>query len=222
MAILVLLTVWDVRAGELLVESPATAAASPVKATASARFQDKLWAEDFVAFANRNAGGEWIVGRSDTACISEAEAARAALQAAAKDLMPLVETRLREVHQSWSGTDAKWLRDKIEAELQNGRLIADRFVQKFDRPYGTLWQEAVLVDTRRANMDRLVHDCMAGLNTRHRTFARSLFSGAGLVLAIYCLYLFLNGVTRGYFTGRLRLLAMVLVVVGIVIVMSLA
>lgn len=179
----------------------------------------KPWAADFATFASNTPGGPWLVARSDAACPSEAEATSHALRSASNALLPLLETRLRNLHSSWSGSDAHWLKSKLDAELQNGSLIADRFVQRIDRPYGTLWQESVLLDTSR--LDRLAAECAAGLSTRHHTWARSVLSLTGLVLAIYCLYLFLNGVTKGYFTARLRLLTLLLMVLGIIILLSL-
>ena len=87
-------------------------------------------------------------------------------------------------------------------------LLTDRFTQSFDRPYGTVWREAVLVDASPKRVEEIARSLVQGVQSRvvhSRTTWLSFFGLGGLVFGTY---LFLNMATKGYYTWALRLAAL--------------
>jgi hypothetical protein len=106
-------------------------------------------------------------------------------------------------------------------------LIRDRFVQRLDGPGGqSLWREAVLVDTSPAKMSNVMSTTAEWQHVQmqqvhQRRWEKRAF-GAQIAIAmvgIFVIYGMLNALTKGYFAGRLRLIAVLtalLAVVGLV------
>jgi hypothetical protein len=170
---------------------------------------DKLWALDFAAFANSHSG-EWIVARCKDPCLSESEAATQAHSDAARLVWPIVLARFSAVP-----SDAQWVRSRVEADVTGGRLDADKLVEKFDRPYGAVWTEAVLVDVSPSRIDSLLdsYKSQRVKTQHHQTQLHEvlLIGIAGAWLA----YLLLNTITKGYFTLRLRFAAALVTVISV-------
>jgi hypothetical protein len=96
--------------------------------------------------------------------------------------------------------------------------VSDRFVRRFDRPYGQVWHAAVLVD----GSPQLLRD-MADEVTNDRRAQRAgtignFVKGAGVLVVIGLLYLVVNAVTKGYFVRRLRAGALLLALGGIAVI----
>jgi hypothetical protein len=177
----------------------------------AARYQEKPWADDATAFANANPDRKWVVGRSRRPWASQEEAGTDALGAAADALLPMVRLR---------GRDDDRLRQSIVRELKGGRLVADRFMQRFARPYGDVWYESVLVDASSQNVQSLADRLAAESRTRTLRMARALAASAAVVLALCVAYASANALTKGYFTGRLRVATLVLAVIGLGVVFA--
>jgi hypothetical protein len=170
---------------------------------------DKLWATDFAAYASAHSG-QWIVGRCKQPCLSEAEAASQARADAARSAWPVVLSRFGVVP-----SDVDWLQSRIDADVSAGRLDADKLAEKFDRPYGSVWTEAVLVDVSPTRIDSLMHSYKSDRMKFHANETRShevLLIG---IAAAWMAYLLLNTITKGYFTMRLRIAAAVATVLGV-------
>ena len=198
-----------------------TVIAGGARQSFSARYQDKPWADDFAAFTNANPGRRWVVGRTGRPWGSQPEASADALASAAEALVPLVRGRLKASRRKAAPDDAR-LRQMILKELQTQRLVADRFAQRFARPYGDVWGEAVLVDAApdkvKTVADAFAHESRELKTRRARAFA----AGGGLVALLAVLYLCLNAFTRGYFTWRLRAVTVALAVAGILVLVRIA
>lgn len=163
---------------------------------------DKGWATRFVEFVNNHPGRQWVVGRCTKPCLSESEAAQQAKVDAARKVFPVVAREL-----GVGRVDADWLDHRIAQDVQDGRLEADRFVERFDRPYGQVWTESVLLDVSPANLDSIVDRYRSDLNVRHLQIRQRIAFATAAILATGLLYLLLNVMTKGYFTTRLRLAA---------------
>jgi hypothetical protein len=162
----------------------------------------KPWVLDEHAFRVAHGGSRWIVGRCERPAVSDSEAIDFAHNDAARQLYPIVRTRLN----GWP-SDRRWLAAQIEAQARAGRLDRDVCLERFDRPYGTIYCASVLVDTSASAMEPVVRDVRAGLGARHRR-AGLRVALAGIVLIVtWVFYAVSNSMTRGYVTTRLRLIA---------------
>jgi hypothetical protein len=161
----------------------------------------KPWVEDFAGFASSTSGKRWIVGRSTSPCLSENEAFEAASRDACAQLSARVRPRLTSPNDFQS--DA-WLQRRLAQELAAGHIIADRSVARVRRPYGELWSEAILVDASNDRLSGLAREHADWLSVRRHTRRSAVASIVGLSLAILLIYAALNAVTSGYFRGRLR------------------
>ena len=171
----------------------------------------KPWVGDDVAFRNAHADRQWIVGRSDRPATSESDAMGSARADAARQLAAIVRSR---VH-GWIG-DPRWLQARVEADVEGGRLDADTFVERFDRPYGTVYSGAVLLDASADRIEPVVRAARAELAARHRRAGMHAALAGTLLIFTWIGYALLNSVTRGYLTTRLRAIAAA-VTIGILI-----
>src|SRR5262249_14252451 len=149
-----------------------TGAASPdiaiqLRALSATPEPAKLWARDFAAYATSNAG-QWLVARSKEPCLSETEAASQAHADAARLVWPLALSRFASVP-----PDTEWLRARIDRDVIAGRLDADKLAEKFDRPYGAVWTEAILLDASPSRIDSLISSYKSDRLTRQRHETRS-------------------------------------------------
>lgn len=162
----------------------------------------KPWVLDEHAFRTAHGGRSWIVGRSERPALSDSEAIDSAREDAARQLYPIVRGRVNE-----RPGDRRWLAAQIEAEARSGRLDSDSCLERFDRPYGTIYCGSVLVDTSTSALGPVVRDIRVGLSARHRR-AGVRMALAGMVLIVtWVFYGVSNSITRGYVTTRLRVIA---------------
>lgn len=205
------LPVPEPRAGS---DEPTDVAAQLRKLTGATVPQDKLWAQQFGQFVNAHPGRQWIVGRCDRPGLSELEAAQSARTDAADQLYPLVLRRMPA-----GRLDRQWIRDRVRQEVIDGRLDADRCAEQFNRPYGTVWAESVLLDVSPDRIDPLAQRYSHELHTRRAQIGRHAFFAAVLVLITGLGYVLLNHITRGYFSTRLRIAATAIAAVCVLILL---
>ena len=192
-----------------------------VTALDSTRYVDKPWLSDFAGFVARNPDGRWIVGRTHALrpAASAADAARDARASAAEEVMRLVRAR---VHPDASRENGR-LRAAVESALVSGdRLVVDRFPQTFERPYGNLYREAVLVDASDAKLAPLAAQLEWSVRQHRESRLKTVLSAAGVLLVTYALYRFANAFTRGYFTWSLRTAAAVFAAGAVVLIAAIA
>lgn len=165
----------------------------------------KAWVDDWAAYLNDHPQQLLIRGQSQRDCLTPAEAETAALRDAVAQLGLPLDSPI-----------------KVEALLQPTGAVQDRYVAKFERPYGTIWQAWVLVDRSPKKLaglrESVTKQTVAAVRrAQHHHLLRLGWvtaSGVGLL----ALYFAANSATRGYFTWRLRLvtlLAMLLAAGGI-------
>ena len=162
----------------------------------------KPWVADDLAFRNAHADRQWIVGRSGQPATSESEAIELAHADAARQVYPIVRSRLN----GWR-IDQRWLESRVEADANEGRLDSDTFVERFDRPYGAVYAGSVLVDASAEHLDPVVHQAARELGMRHRRAGIHMALAGALLIVTWLAYAVLNSVTRGYLTTRLRVIA---------------
>ena len=187
----------------------------------STKYIEQPWAADPLQFAAEHSGQSWFVIRSARVCVSPDEAHRAAIDNAVSSLLPLIAQRAGRHFVPGMGLSRGVL--SVTDDLRKSLPIKDRFVQRFDRAYGTVYAESLLIQASPNWLDRIERD-QARAAAQHDVRARTTLASAMIVLAtILIAYLFLNGITKSYFSGRLRTVAIflamaVIAVAGVVIV----
>jgi hypothetical protein len=194
--------------------TPPDSAATPdiakdLRTISGAPAPEKLWARDFAAYASARPG-QWIVAQCKEPCLSESEAANQAHSDAARSIWPIILSRFSTVP-----ADIGWLRRRVEADVAAGRLDADKLAEKFDRPYGAVWTEAILIDVSPARIDSLMNSYKsdrARFQRQQTRWHEILFIA---IAAAWIAYFLVNSITKGYFTCRLRLAAAIATVLGV-------
>ncbi len=187
----------------------------------SIQFIDKPWAAD-AGTGPLNVAGGAIVGRSYAPCASEVEALEQARNAAETEFRTLINERLADYGPGIVESSEPWFTNRISAALHRPGFIQDEFVQEMAMPYGSVFKAAVLVRSSPENIGILCAQ-LAGERRQHTVHTLSTAGAIGaLSLLILLVYLFLNMVTRGYFTLRLRLAAVGLLVAAVLLVIMVA
>ncbi|MFI5379187.1 MAG: hypothetical protein ACHRHE_07820 [Tepidisphaerales bacterium] len=182
----------------------------------SLAFVDKPWASDAAAAGKVLPG--LVVGRAHSPCTSAEEALSQACDAAVEKIRPLLAQGLASSGISDLDANQPWVQARIRAAVHSSRFLQDDFVQEMVRPYSSIYRASVLVS---AAPDRIGQLCTQ-LAAEHYARTARTWNTAGsigaLSLLILLVYLFLNTVTRGYFTLRLRLAAVGLLVAAVFLV----
>jgi len=193
----------------MFVAQASRAIAATPEDSAPATQPTKLWMSDLPAFLNEHPREHWVVGRSDRAALSAAEAESAARDDAARQIADSLGTaRLGR-------TSPVLAAGSIAAALERGSWVVDRQIDANERPYGTIWRAGILVDANPGALDALVRR-MENARIRERAHA-----AAAVVISVAWLstvsfgYMLLNWLTRGYFRGRLALVSVVMIAAGI-------
>ena len=181
----------------------------------STKYIEQPWAADPLQFAAEHSGQSWYVIRAARLCVSPEEAHRAAIDNAVSSLLPLIAQRAGRHFVPGMGLSRGVL--SVTDDLCKSLPIKDRFVQRFDRAYGTVYAESLLIQASPSWLDRIERD-QARAAAQHDVRARTTLASAMIVLAtILIAYLFLNGITKSYFSGRLRTVAIFLAL-GVILV----
>lgn len=165
----------------------------------------KPWVIDAIAYRNGHADRQWIVGRSDRPATSEAEAMESAHADAVRQLYPIIRSRLN----GWR-IDQRWVQSCVDAEVGDGQLDSDTFVEEFDRPYGKVYAGAVLVDASADRIEPVIRAARHELAARHRRAGIHMAIAGVLLIVTWLAYALLNSLTRGYATTRLRVVALII------------
>jgi hypothetical protein len=193
---------------------PTPDAAAALRSLSGATRPTKPWIDDIAGFSSSHPG-RWIVGRCARPCLSQAEAEESARSDAARAVYAIALERIGP-----GRGDRKWLAGRVLADVRAGELAADDLVERFDRPYGTVWTETVLLDASPAKLDPLVDRYRGELPARRAWMTAIQFGAAALILSVWSAYLLLNMITKGYFTLRLRLLAATMTAVALVVLLG--
>lgn len=184
-----------------------------------AQFADKPWLDDFAAFANEHSKKTYIVAISQRPATSADQSEQEAVRQAAASLEPRVRERMNTrptgVDARLTGTDEQWLRQRIATELPDCRMIADRFTQRLEAPYGQIWQTSLLIDASPSKVAALASKCDGRLLALQRHGRHTALSVLGIIAVVCLVYAFLNAATKGYFVWSLRAVTLALIAGGV-------
>lgn len=162
---------------------------------------EKAWAIDWQSYRNTHTAAE-LIAQSSPACLSEEEALAEASNRAASQVAQLL-----------SLPNQRASVPMLSSRIAQGNLVKDRYVRKIEKPYGTLYQASLLIDSSPSQLSKIQSEVSALANTierkiKHRDRARMIFSTASIA-GIGLLCFGANLLTKGYFTWRLRLASLV-------------
>ena len=112
--------------------------------------------------------------------------------------------------------DDRALARQVQAALAGGDLIVDRQVIATERPYGTIWSAAVLVDASAARVEPLLREVQRSAMRERFNVVAGMTGAAVLAAVVGFFYLVVNWLTRGFFRGRLALASALIVAIGII------
>jgi len=181
-----------------------TAFAAPATTQSS-----KLWVTDLPAFMNEQPAGHWIVAHNEKPALSASEAEQFARRDAARAILPIVREKLA------GPIDTEKLTRVIEATIDQDKWIVDRQIDRNDRPYGTIWNAALLVDAAPRNVDELARRLNHVIQIKRTRLVACVFAFMILCAIVGCVYMFLNWLTRGFFRARLALASILIVALGV-------
>ncbi|MHC4880618.1 MAG: hypothetical protein ACYTGL_29555 [Planctomycetota bacterium] len=174
-----------------------------------ARFIEKPWLSATSEFLSLRHNTTYLVVRSDKLAASRSLASRDVLGQAANRLGHLIDPH---EDQGLPRPASVMLLEQLEA----GKYIADRFVQRLKRPYGDVYREALLIDIGNTNLRDMIQVTVNEVRqhlaaSEHQTATR--VSGVvGVVLVVgslTVLYLLVNWLTKGYYRGPLTVVVCV-------------
>jgi len=178
-------------------------------ATASRRFVEKPWLENFAAFASTRPQQHFIIARSMGTCTSESEANQQALDDA--------RARLTEA----LGQRGDWTSGRLPGpeitttDVLRGGFVVDRFAQSFEGSVGKIWRQALLIDVSGPKLAQLAGQKAREFREVKMSWARMGLSVVGVVVLISVIYFFLNMATMGYYEWSLRIAGVVLAIVAV-------
>ncbi len=197
--------------------------------TRSVKVVEAAWAADFADFG-RTASQPYLLAQTHAPAASAQEAYDAALSDAAGQLDSLVRERVRQaLNRHPEGRSMTTPIGMTLPDLRNGVGILDGFAQVFDRPYGKVYRQILLVDCSEGTVQgmarsvtkRMVGDAVAAervVEQQRWTWAKMAMSIAALVGLTILVYALLNAATKGYYSWVLRIVAVVLIAGGILFV----
>lgn len=195
--------------------------------TLTVAFDEKPWAADWVGYINADPKNRWILGRSPSPAVSSAQALTAAQKSCVDELTELVRAEMNARAKRNGGAriiiTRDWIARLAADSLQRnagGLLVRDTFVQRFQRPYGDVWQASILVDASPEMIGRLVESYSRVARSENSTRLTGFATAGAMAVVLVLLYAFTNAVTKGYFMWRLRAGALLAAIAGVLIVFT--
>ncbi len=160
------------------------------------------WVDDPEMFLNNAGARRWVIGRSTAVCLTEIEA---------------IDSACRDAAVQMAATAGALAGSTLFTELRRGRFVTDRSLIRVRKPYADIWTGAVLVDASPANMRAIATEHAEARRYQQRVLKGRALSILGVCAMILLVYAGANAMTKGYFRGPLRAVAvMALMVVGCV------
>jgi hypothetical protein len=183
------------------IAGPTPDAAAALRSLSGTSHPTQPWIDDLAGFTASHPG-QWIVGRCARPCLSQAEAEQSARSDTARAVYAIAVERLGPQH-----GDEHWLAQRVLTDVRGGELVQDDLLERFDRPYGTIWTDTVLLDASPAKADGLVDRYRSELRARSARMTILQLGAAAIALSAWIVCVLINLITKGYFVLRLQLIA---------------
>lgn len=166
---------------------------------------EKPWVEDPKATPAGGKDDFWAVVHSRGPFSNQADAAASARAAANAALAEALRQKFLQMHHG--RVDADTLALLLDHHLidHSRSFLADRFIQKFDRPYGPVWEESQLIHATSPQLDVLATSILRSVQHQQETRRHSIFAAGAILIVSLLVYQLANVLTRGYFVWKLRM-----------------
>jgi len=105
----------------------------------------------------------------------------------------------------------------LSSDIRRLLPVKDRFVQRYQRPYGNVWSESILLDASPQWLEDVRRRQAYSLHVRETRVGTTAASAAIVLVAILLAYCFVNAVTKSYFTARLRFAAILCAMIAVAV-----
>ncbi len=196
------------------------------------RYVDKPWAASFEVWREDE---RYRLGVSSATCATVDEARREAYASVLPDVVERIEDlilreqRAGKLPSQRHGLTASEPRIRSALLGRPGRLdvgVTDRFLQAYERPYGTVYRQWLLVDLEDEDLPAEARQVAGELSERsaRRAYAWIMRVGLslGVVLTTILCYLLLDGLTKGYYRWWVRGATALVLLAGLAIVMRIS
>jgi hypothetical protein len=195
-------------------------------------YVDKPWAARFESWRE---GDRYRLGVSSATCATVDEARREAYASVVADVVDRVGDVIRAEQRAGRLPSQRHGLVASDSQIRSLLLrrgaspdvaVADRFLQAYERPYGTVYRQWLLVDLADENLREEARRIAGELSEQRtrRAYAWIMRVGltGGVVLATVLCYLLLDGFTKGYYRWWVRGAAAVMFLAGLAIVMRIS
>lgn len=199
--------------------------------------QNTPWLLDLQDFRQQQRGRQWVVARSSSTCPTEAQARQEMVDDAMRQLDSLPSSSRTTNAHDRAAANTSEAREVLRKLLMDRdvSLVTDQIVQTIERPYGTIYRAAMLIDAEELGKVTPVKltQAVPTVTTRvdrpmerpqmHSSTlmpARSFFAFLTLALGVLFAGWLVNLVSRGYFQVRILVAAALLATLALMIVGS--
>lgn len=201
--------------------------------THTASFTHAPWCEDFHRWQQTQQAGSsprtWILATSEALSPTVEEARQQARAQAGSKLAARVLQYIPTLPDSGNtrmfnrlSHRTGWVKATADQWVNNGTLKTRSFDQQFNRPYGTLWRSALLIEAPERELKAMAQMYVEHARSQSQSWAKLAISAVALLGVILLVYLFLNAATKGYYVWSVRIGTVVLAAVGVSCILLLA
>lgn len=158
----------------------------------------RAWLQNSETFRLQIGGrGSWAVITSDETAITKEQARQQAIENACGYVSEQLEPQ---------GITQKAV---TEADLKNYGFIVDEYDQRLQGLSGSIWRSAMLLDVSPQRIQSLRQQQITVHQIQRKTWAFQIFSLVGMLILISILYLFVNAITKGYYSTTILIVAVI-------------
>lgn len=160
-------------------------------------YDSRSWLQDVETFRSHVGRGQWAVIMSDETAISKEQARQQLYNNANK--------RVYEHLIAMGPIKRNILLD----DLTNYGFIVDEYYQRFHGLSGPIWRAAMLLDVSPERIQILRQHKITVNQIQRKTWIFQVFSLVGMLALISVLYLFVNAITKGYYSTTILIVAII-------------
>ena len=160
-------------------------------------FDHCLWLYDTEKFQSSTVGHQWAVIALKETAVTKEQAEQQVRQAAMEYLARQVRIA------SKVGTAV------YDSDLWEYGIVVDEYTQRLQGMSGSIWRAALLLDVSPERLQTLRQNKIAVNRVQRKTWAFQIFSLVGMLIVISVLYFFVNAITKGYYSTKILIVAVI-------------
>lgn len=157
------------------------------------------WLFDTEKFRSASGYGQWAVMTSSEAATTQEQAQSQVMESAVHYL----NEQLAVHHIATAGA--------VQSDLRERGFIVDEYSQELKGLSGPIWRAAVLLDVSPERLESLRTHVVLQEHQVRRSWVKLFVSIGGMIFVIVIVYTIMNALTKGYYSGRFAILAVILI-----------